>query len=439
MPDYPVIERTWEQVELALAAQGSQLATEQNLVYQIVQALTNAGSFTTPWQIRGSSNSVTASLLALGAAGPGTGWAAPASLVWAGGAAPHSWIVLRKTTWGGASAGAHPEILISCNYGISDYLYVWFSPNAGFTGGSTTLDPTATDAVPLFLGGTQYLTFGANGTNQAYTVDVFQTNDSADALGACTRVVIRWGTIASGFWSFETPKQPVTGWTYPVTSMILGTNTGVTPLVHGNLYQNISPTYGLSPLPVNGKTPLQFFWTGESIGTGLLTTLLGAPNDLSGKYPMMPCGLNVPASGSGASPSSAGRLGMFFDIWWGVSTLPYAQQYAGAAPHAFTQFGELIFPWPSGASTGVGDVNGYTTGLLADLGFVLPTQIKPYAVRLGPAQTYYYQMEGTDAVTTATASWVVQGAPDFAAQFYTGGLTLPLRDECVIAEWPAPQ
>jgi hypothetical protein len=86
------------------------------------------------------------------------------------------------------------------------------------------------------------------------------------------------------------------------------------------------------------------------------------------------------------------------------------------------------------------DISGYGTTLPQGVGYVAQAQTPaPFVTNLTPAVTYYFQMQGTDAVTTATASWVVQGAPDIAAQFYTGGLTLPLRFVCVIASWAAPQ
>jgi hypothetical protein len=86
------------------------------------------------------------------------------------------------------------------------------------------------------------------------------------------------------------------------------------------------------------------------------------------------------------------------------------------------------------------DINGYGTTLPQGVGYVTQAQTPaPFVTNLTPAVTYYYQMEGTDAVTNTTASWVVQGAPDFSAQFYTGGLTLPLRNVHVLAFWAAPQ
>jgi hypothetical protein len=82
------------------------------------------------------------------------------------------------------------------------------------------------------------------------------------------------------------------------------------------------------------------------------------------------------------------------------------------------------------------DINGYATYMLADGGYGTLTNLKAKLAPLAPAVTYYYQMEGTDAVLTTHDTWVVQGAPDFTGQFYTGGLVTPLRFIRVIAQWP---
>jgi hypothetical protein len=51
------------------------------------------------------------------------------------------------------------------------------------------------------------------------------------------------------------------------------------------------------------------------------------------------------------------------------------------------------------------------------------------------AYTLIYKMQGMDAVTTARATWLASGTPDFAASRYTGALTTPLRDVVVVDVW----
>jgi|SRR5271166_1153643 len=330
MPDYPSLTKTWQyNVNQALPAQGTPLACDQLVLFTIVQSLTGFGL--SPWQVRGSSNSVTASLLPVGAPGPGTGWTATTDLVWATPGA-HSWIVLRQTGLG----GTHSEILISLGLNSNQEILVTWSPSAGFTGGSTTVDPTATDGYQLT--NTSFLTglfMGVDGTNRSYVVHIMQSTD-----GAVTRVFIMYANICSGFWNFEVLQNPVAGWTLPVILGVIGTNSGTNQLVQANFYSNASGDFGVGNSP--NPPIMQFDWTGEGVnaGSNLLTLVQTFANDLSGEWLMLPIGMytqNV--------SYARGRHGMLFDIWWGSTGLTFGQQYAGAAPHAFTQFGDIIFPW----------------------------------------------------------------------------------------------
>lgn len=98
------------------------------------------------------------------------------------------------------------------------------------------------------------------------------------------------------------------------------------------------------------------------------------------------------------------------------------------------------------------DLSGYFTGLLAGDSFVTTAQtgnpttnVAVYNVRALPAQTFYYQMEGFDAVLTTKITWVVQGAPDFTATsaaalaaIAAASASTPLRNVCITSQWPVP-
>ena len=332
MPDYPSLDKSWNyNVNQALAAQGSAAACNQNLLYQIVNTLT---SFSPGWQVRGSSNGTTFSLLSLGAAGPGTGWSGPSSVVFAGGASPVSWIVLRNTALG----SGHPEILLtSYNQFNGSEVNFYISPSAGFTGGGITAAtfPTATDMVTPVSGGLPGTTYGTVNANVAYAMHAEMSTD-----GQCTRLWIFQGGVFQTMWIIDAAKNPVSGWATPWTwtsyySAAVPANTG------------IAPCYGGGP----NNSSLNFWWTGEGTSSGLITTLYNAPNDLKSEYPMLPIGLFAPPNiGITDLAGRAGRLGMFYDLWWGVAALTSGQTYAGASAHAFVQINTQIFPW-SGAAT----------------------------------------------------------------------------------------
>jgi hypothetical protein len=339
MPDYPTLDKTWNfNVNQAISAQGSVLATAQNILYQNVVTLTG---FSPGWQVRGSSNSLTASLLALSAAGPGTSWGGPSSVVYNTNGNAHSWIVLRNTALAPSATGVYPEILLACSYATSNYINVYISPSAGFTGGSTTQDPTAIDSVRLSQGGLPEINYGSPAANQAIALHAMMSSD-----GQCTRI---WAYSAGVFqfgWIIDRLKNSVTSWTTPwlFDAEYLVGNYG-----HISKWLNIASSYGGSGR--NPSNQLQFYWTGEGTGSGLIPVLYNAPNDLNSEYPMCPIGVWTPAGGTGATPA-AGRHGMFYDLWWGAAAVPggTGQLYAGAAPHAFLQLTEVIFPWNGSAA-----------------------------------------------------------------------------------------
>jgi hypothetical protein len=330
MPDYPALTKSWHfNVNQVLPAQGTALACDQLVLFTIVQSLTTLGPH--PWQVRGSSNAISASLLPLGAAGPGTGWASTADLVWSA-AGAHSWIVLRQTGLG----GAHSEILISLRVNSDQQIYVNWSQAAGFTGGSTTVDPTATDGWQVTnTSGLPNLGMGVDGTNRKYIVHVMMSDD-----GAVSRVFVMFNNACTGYWNFEVLQNPVSGWTIPAIVGVIGTNSGVNQLGQNLFYNNASGDYGVGNGP--SYPVMQFFWSGEGVSSGLvlLTTVQTFANDLSGEWVMLPIGMwtqNV--------SYLRGRHGMLYDIWWGSTGLPFGQTYAGAAPQAYAQFGDMIFPW----------------------------------------------------------------------------------------------
>lgn len=335
MPDYPSFDKSWNfNVNQALPAQGSTVACNQNLLYQWVNAMT---SFSPGWQVRGSSNGVSFSLLPLGAAGPGTGWTGPASVVFTGSSSsPVSWVVLRNTALG----SGNPEFLITA-YGPfnGSSINCYLSPSAGFTGGGitpTTL-PTATDMVTPSSGGITGTSYGTANNNVAYAMHAMMSTD-----GQCTRIWTFQGGNFGTLWMFDKIKNPVSGWATPWVF-----NTQFNSVSSNANWHNAGATYGGGP----SNSTLQFFWTGEGTSnTGaLLTTIYNAANDLNSKYPMLPIGIAANQAGTGATPYF-GRHGMFFDLWWGCPVLPMGQLYAGASPHAFVQITEVIFPWSGAAA-----------------------------------------------------------------------------------------
>jgi hypothetical protein len=252
--------------------------------------------------------------------------------VWASSGTAHSWIVLSQT---GISSSF--QLLIACSSGTTSYdLNVWFSPSIGFSGGSTTVDPTASDSTPILTNGN----WGVQSSAYQYKLHAMQSTD-----GTCTRVLITQyqagssGCVCSGFLSIENAENPVPGWTYPVHVMWLG-STSSPVLTVNTLYQNFN---AYSRATAN----FTLIWTGENINGTFLPTFFLAPNDLSGEWMCMPIGLWSSTVGS------RGRHGSLYDIWWGINDNAYpiagpqGVPFIGANGNTFVQVGALVFPWNS--------------------------------------------------------------------------------------------
>jgi hypothetical protein len=233
--------------------------------------------------------------------------------------------------------------LISCDSSGSGGIFMWMSPGSGFTGGSTTSDPTASDQFQLNAGGSSNLSYGSQNAKVAYALHAMMSSD-----GQCTRVwVYSTGTFQS-IWIIDQLKNYSTGWTTPwvVHTDYLLPTTGywstTTAYTFGCVNNLNSGGYEVTNLATQ-----QFLWTGEG-PNNLVTLAYNAPNDLNSLYPMTPIGLYAPSS---TSPLR-GRHGMWYDMWWGCAGPPFpaGQLYAGASAHAFVQIGPIIFPWDGSAT-----------------------------------------------------------------------------------------
>ena len=250
------------------------------------------------------------------------------------GGSRHSWIVLRQT-----GIATNFELCIDANPTNDGLCTFVVSPSAGFTGGTVTARPTATDEIVL-LNAATWMSAAGSGyfTNTDHILHVWQSTD-----GQCTRwVLLHGGSL--GVWSFgiyDKPQNPVSGWTNPSISIQMGSGSTAS-MIYSNLNgaSNVKARGG-------GATPnFSMPFTGEFAGAhgNNLLAALGAvtapPNAFDQSFPLFPLGLASTASGN------AGRLGNVFDLWWrpiGLNTgdtLPNDQ-----ANRKVVCFGDLVFPW----------------------------------------------------------------------------------------------
>lgn len=332
----PTLAKTWQySLRNAVVAQGTLLATGQRLLRLIKNSMKGFG--TLPWVVQYSCDSVTA-----GAAGDLVDrWAADANLVWANPGSAHSWIVLRQT-----GIATNFEVCIATNSASSSpsAITIAVSPSAGFTGGSTTARPTATDETVLI----NQAAWGANGSvNQNYVYDVWQSTD-----GQCTRMMIHQGGVSAiGFWVFDKPKNPTTGWTSPSCFLALGSSS--TSQIQYTLLSNSSTTTAFrsrfSGVNYSMTATGEGMQSGQAGILGQATAFLSV-NDIDSSFIMQPIGIVSITVGM------RGRQGAFFDMWWGSGTVNAGDTYPNDATKQFAQFGPgsttgaIILPWDGGAA-----------------------------------------------------------------------------------------
>jgi hypothetical protein len=262
----PVPAKTWQFSHITVPAGTTGLAELQHgLRVAIVGAFIGFG--TGAATVAGSSNSLAAGMDAVNR------WTTDVSLVWATSGNPHSWIVL--------NFGGKYFLLLDLNAFGAQQMSAYLS-FAGFTGGSTTARPTATDEAQI-------------------------------------------GGVA---------VNTVPGWTHPIWGKI---NFASTLAGHG-VYTNLFAFGGEGIFGVLGATPMNFGFTteGASQALGQFETVV---NDLDGGYPITSIGMYSNTVGK------TGRHGQAEDIWWGSITPATGDSYPNDGSAQFMQIGNLVYPW----------------------------------------------------------------------------------------------
>lgn len=340
-------EKTWQfDANNVQAATGAVLTTHRQLWLAIKNAMLGFG--TLPWTVRYSCTSVVA-----GAAGDGVDrWSAVGDLVWATAdtGTARSWIVLRNTD------GC--ELLLECRNNSTTTgkgLRIVFSPASGFTGGSTTTRPTATDEIVLTDGASS--TSGGVGvgspgqtTDRAYAYHLLHSTD-----GLVTMVVICHNGNATGFWYIGRISQPVSGFTKPVMAAVWS-DAATTPIAGPNIAQMVEGVNSEAACPHagfrHGATNGRFYATAEACGDGSNAAASSEPvvrnvavaNEISGQWQVPQIGLTSLTSGV------RGTHGRLFDCGW-VSEAGKAtgERYPSVAPFTAVVIGDVLIPWSNAA------------------------------------------------------------------------------------------
>lgn len=318
----PTPELTWAyNVNQTFTASVDAYSTVREVLFNIKQSLTSsAGGVSSPWVVVSSSNATVASA--------GDNWSTSADVVSAYNGQNHSWVVLQQSALG------NYQILIDyySDAGNGARYNFWISNAAGFTGGSTTSRPTATDEYQRI-------------NNLAF---IYDSSSPVQCALHVLRSVDGYNTgifiTSTGFnqtaWLINKPADNPVAWSPAVVATIASTNGNSDALTHSNFNQN-----AYSRARINGNN-VGIYLTGEGFGDGTVAENFNIPNQLDDSYAILPMGVACNES------PVRGRHGRLRDIWWGQSSAPPA--YTGATypsdgSKQFIQFGHMIFPWNGSA------------------------------------------------------------------------------------------
>jgi len=301
---YPTNAKTWQfTVNQTVAASGSIPNDNKAVLLAIKNALLAFGS--NPWTVGYSCSSTVA-----GSVGDGVDrWATIANIVGNVAASAHSWIVLKQT--GLAASG---QLLIACDSANVNFqqLTLKWSASAGFTGGTTTANPTATDSLSILT--------AANWINNAADVQQrWHAEQSSD--GQCTRVMTAASGAVTGSWFFEKLANATTG----------------TPGADNSGCMSVS---GVAAPTLTGVTKQNSILSATAASYESVQTALSIASEVDGLWPMMPVACY------GTTAGARGRLGTFQDLWIGSSGAASGDVYTDGT-YFWAHIGNIIVPWPS--------------------------------------------------------------------------------------------
>lgn len=317
------LTKTWQlSVNQTVTAQGSGVATERRLLRTIKNLM--IGFANSPWSVRGSSNGTTAGMDQVDR------WSSDGDIVKNSAGSAHSWIVLRQT-----GIGTNFEACIDMNSGSTGLASVIVSPSAGFTGGSTTARPTATDESVL-ISSSQW----SSAVDAQHQIHAMQSTD-----GACFLLfVYRNTTNMCTCWVFQKPATlRVSGWTTPAISFAAGSTSTIA--ANASSLASGSGTSGRL-----GSVNFAARWTGEGISGAnalyALTGLADQANDFDSSWIVSPIGIASTTLNARGAPCA------LTDIWWAPTGLADGDTFPNSATNKrFLKLGPFVVPWTNDSTS----------------------------------------------------------------------------------------
>lgn len=300
----PTLEKSWQfNVNQNLVSTGTVATDNANILYAIKNSLVTFAD--APWTVVLSSDGATS--------GASDKWTDASKVIHSG--ANYSWIVLKQT-----GILSNYQLLLTCSSSTSS-IAIKQSPAVGFSGGSTTTDPTAADSVTLLAVGTWMLSTAAT-----VKLHVLQTTTGSQTwVLACSAGVLK---AAGGFGAIS---NPVTGMTHPAWGY-WKVNTPLT-------MQYFADTTNANVFGRDNATNMTMYMTVEGSRNNNIPDELAGINQVSNQYPILGMGIYSKTA------TKLGRHGRIADAWFGTTGIPDGSTYPNDSTRQFVQFNNVILPW----------------------------------------------------------------------------------------------
>ena len=342
----PSVINTWRFNVSQSVSGASPAAMRQSLLLALVNSLLGSGSWTdasgvassvtTPWDVVSSSDSVTASAV--------NHWDSASDLVWAAEGVAHSWIVLRNPNFFGTSNPLY--MLINCNpSGTQNATIMMSFSRAGYTGGSITARPTATDEHIVRPVAGSVTTAGWQGDDNSsgslsMRLHVMMTDDGRKVKVAMTR-----SSVCIAFWDLFDIDQDEAGWSEPYAFVIHSEDFTVGAEVEVISYTNVSSdaTFNFYAREQGGVGDFRLEHMIPHAGSyGVGASIMGSSlNGFNGRWMPMPILLR------GVAPAAVAPLAVIPDMWWARAAegTGSPMRDPDIEENRYMQFGCYITPW----------------------------------------------------------------------------------------------
>ena len=317
----PIPEKTW-QWSTNVVLDGYTYNTTQAWHRQALLLLKAAitGFASSPWTLVSSSNGTTAS--------NADNWGATASnLNWANAGSAHSWIVFQQD---GMKSGV--QLCFDLVTTSTQNITIAFSPSVGFTGGTTTARPTASDESVL-ISATTWIGGRTSNFSKAHMHFLQPTDGSAFAFLFADAGGGTGGQINAAILAWQV-QEAVNGLTNNVLAAAVSASAGNNVLSIANFHNPTASFKGYQ-----GATMTAFCSASGIINLTLANSNILAPNARTSRWPLYPVGLASITSGK------AGLYGRLHDIYWGSTYHQPGTPYTYDGTYWWIQFGSFVFPW----------------------------------------------------------------------------------------------